>query len=76
MILLSRQLPSIEAYRSISIVNEYTIVMNKYYFHSSASPSADQSILIYLLEDANRQHNRKRLLTLKHNGQIFFSYGK
>ena len=70
-------MPPFEAYRSISIVNEYTIEMNKYYFHNSTSPSTNQSILIYLLDDANNnRQNRKRLLALTHNGQIFFSFGK
>ena len=73
MILLSRYIPLIEAYRSISIVNEYTIEMNKYYFHATtASSEEDQSIFVYLVEDEN---NRKKLLTLKHSGQIFFSFG-
>jgi hypothetical protein len=70
-------MPTIEAYRSISIVNEYTIEMNKYYFHNASSPPSNQSILIYLLDDANNNRpNRKRLLALIHNGQIFFSFGK
>jgi hypothetical protein len=76
MILLSRYLPPIDAYRSLSIVNEYTIEMNKYYFHATTTSSQeDQSIFIYLLEDVNNPHNRKKLLTLKQTGQIFFSFG-
>ena len=58
----------IEAFQSINILNEFTIEMNKNYF--SESFTGDETILLYFIDP-----NNKKLLAIKYQGQVFFSFG-